>query len=196
MSSNVKKELASILIFVLFLGLGFGYIMYRSNGEKAAIAGSSFAVEPIVLGSLEQMPKGRDVPMTNVRDIVTQRPVMTRFDATSLVIPLSANSCIQRQVDALRRIQALQDSVGSDVPVHAIFFGDRTEASIRYQVLLARKAARPTFDLWYVNEVDSLERSFLEEGSSLVLLVKNQQVEAAFHPADYKGIFREISAME
>lgn len=196
MSSNVKKELASIIILVLFLGLGFGYITHRSNGEKASVAGPGFAVEPVIPGSLEQMTKGRDVPMANVRDIVTQRPVMTRFDATSLVIPLTANSCIQRQVDDLRRIQALQDSVGGDVPVHAIFFGDRTEASIRYQVLLARKAVRPTFDLWYVNEVDSLERSFLEEGSSLVLLVKNQQVEAAFHPADYKGIFREISAME
>ena len=93
-----------------------------------------------------------------------------------LIIPIPGNACIEQQVGALRRIKALHDTVGEDVPVRILLVTDFDAEATRMRTLLLRKAILPTYELWFTNDANTLSRAILPGQLETVLLIHHHKV--------------------
>ena len=102
----------------LLLALGFGYLPLVDTAEPARSNGAlSMYADTSTIDSLKLALEGRAVPALNANSIVKGQRDSINLAAIGLIIPTPGNACIQRQVGALKRLQALHDAIREDVPV-------------------------------------------------------------------------------
>ncbi|MDE2732635.1 MAG: hypothetical protein OXI38_14715 [Bacteroidota bacterium] len=64
------------------------------------------------------------------------------------------------------------------------------------KALLLRKAIRPSFELWYSNELTRLSKSILLRQLEPVLLVSNSTVAEVYHAVEHDRIKRAVAEMK
>ena len=177
MSSSIKSETVKVLALALLLALGVGYLSLVDTAEPARSNGVlSMYADASTVDSLKLALEGRAVPALNANSIVKGQRDSMNLAAVGLIIPIPGNACIQRQVGALKRIQALHDAIGEDVPVQVLLMTDFDIEATRMRTLLLRKALRPTYELWYTNDVNPLSRTILSGQLEPVLVISDHTV--------------------
>ena len=73
---------------------------------------------------LELALEGRAVPAFHARRAATGQRNSIDLAAVGLIIPKPGNACVQRQVGALKRVQALHFVVGYEVPMWEFLLSD------------------------------------------------------------------------
>ncbi len=145
--------------------------------------------------SLRRALEGRTVPALHAHSAVTDQRSNIDMAAVGLIIPLAVNTCAQKQIEALKRLQALQDAISEEVPVHVVLVTDIDAETTRMRTLLLRKAIRPTFELWHTNESHPLYRAVLSEQLAPVLVVSDNMVSSVFHTVEHKRIVSTVSSL-
>ena len=154
----------------------------------------SLGVSPGDLGVLERDFTGQAMPALVAREASTGRQELVSFDSVGVIIPVSGNTCIQKQVSDLRRAEALHEAIGGQVPVRVVLLtNDSNEESVRYKTLLVRKAVRPSFELWYADDASSLTDAVLSEQLEPALLIQSHTIRSIHHAADRSGVVRKIA---
>ena len=135
------------------------------------------------------------LPNFRAHNVVTDQQENISTTGPGLIILIAGTTCAQRQVDALRKIQVLHDTIGKDVPVRALIVTDLDAGTTRMRALLYRKAIRPTFQLWYTNDVNPLLQTVLSKYLAPVLLVDNHTVRNVFHIGQRNRIIHAVSQL-
>ncbi len=196
MSSSIKSEIVKVLALALPLALGIGYLSLVDTAEPARSNGVlSMYADASTVDSLKLVLEGRAVPALNANNILKGQRDSINVAAVGLIIPIPGNACIQRQVGALKRIQALHDAIGEDVPVQVLLMTDFGIEATRMQTLLLRKALRPTYELWYTNDVNPLSRTILQGQLEPVLVISDQTVNSVFHAVEHNRVVHTVSEL-
>ena len=196
MSSPIKAELLKIGALVVLLVFGVGYLL---NIGKTGSADPGGVISPetdvSTLDSLRLVLEEHTLPNFRAYNVVTDQQENISTTGPRLIILVAGTTCAQRQVDVLRRIQMLHDTIGEDVPVRALIVTDLDAGTTRMRALLYRKAIRPTFQLWYTNDVNPLLQTVLSKHLEPVLLVDNHAVRNVFHIGQRNRIIHAVSQL-
>ena len=194
MSSPLKSEVVKVLALAILLGLGVGYLSLTDSGEPTRSDGVfSIYADASTVDSLMMALEGRVVPVLNAHRAVTEQRDSINIADVGLIIPISGNACIQSHVGALKRAQALHDAIGEEIPVRVLLMTDIDAEATRARTLLSRKAIRPTFELWYTNDVNPLSRAILSGQLEPVLVISDHTVNSVFHAVEHNRIMRTVS---
>ena len=82
---------------------------------------------------------------------------------------------------------------GEEIPVRVLLMTDIDAEAARARTLLFRKAIRPTFELWYTNDVNPLSRAILSGQLEPVLVISDRTVNSVFHAVEHNRIMRTVS---
>lgn len=194
MSPSIKAELLKIGVLVVLLMFGVGYLLSMGDTGSTDPGGLiSPETDVSTLDSLRLVLEEHTLPNFRAHNVVTDQQENIGTTGPGLIILIAGTTCAQRQVDVLRKIQVLHDTIGEDVPVRALIVTDLDAGTTRMRALLYRKAIRPTFQLWYTNDVNPLLQTVLSKYLEPVLLVDNHTVRNVFHIGQRNRIIRAIS---
>lgn len=189
MSSAVKPELFRVFSLVLILSVGLSYLLLVET-QVPAQSGAVLDIYSNVksLDSLRLAFEGRSSPRMYARLAESDQRDDIGMKTTGVIIPLSANDCVQRQVEALKRIRTLHRIIGEGIAVRVLLMSEFDDESTRMRALLLRKAIRPTFELWYTNEENPLSQAVISKHLEPVLVIRDREVIGVFHAAEYNRI--------
>ncbi|MDE2832981.1 MAG: hypothetical protein OXM02_00485 [Bacteroidota bacterium] len=198
MSSPVKTEVTKVLALAVLLILSIGYLPISDTDEHSSSTGDFHVdVNFSSVDSLRLAFVGQVIAPLHARNTLPGYQIgALDLTAPSLIIPIPGNSCIQRQVTALRRIRDLHDLIGGELPVRVLLLSQFDEDATRMKALLLRKAIRPSFELWYSNELTRLSKSILLRQLEPVLLVSNSTVAEVYHAVEHDRIKRAVAEMK
>ena len=197
MSSCIKAEILKIGTLAVLLVLGIGYLSNMGDAGSVDPAVSALSPEADVstLDSLRSILEEHALPNFSAHNVVTAQQENISTTGPGLIILVAGTACVQRQVDVIRKIQMLHDTIGEDISVRALIVTDLDAEITRMQTLLFRKAIRPTFQLWYTNDVDPLLQTVLSKRLEPILLVDNHIVRNVFHIGQRNHIVRAVSQL-
>lgn len=194
MSSCIKAEILKIGALAVLLVLGIGYLSNMGEaGSADPVAALSPETDVSTLDSLRLVLEEHTLPNFRAHNVVTDRQDNISTTGPGLIILIAGTTCVQRQADMLRKVQVLHDTIGGDVPLRALIVTDLDAKTTRMQALLYRKAIRPTFQLWYTNDVNPLLQTVLSKHLEPILLVDNHMVRNVFHIGQRNRIVRAVS---
>ena len=198
LSSPLKAEAIKVLVLITLLILGIGYLALSGSDELAASA-EEFHIDVDIssVDSLRVALVGKAIAPLHAHNTSPDPQVDDlNLTAPSLLIPIPGNSCIQRQVTALRRILALHAIIGEELPVRVVLMSEFDENATRLKALLLRKAIRPSFELWYTSELTKLTTAVTFRQLEPVLLVSNSKVAQVYHAVEHLAIKRAVADLK
>ncbi len=196
MSTPIKAEILKIGALAVLLVFGIGYLLnmgdVRPEGPVAAL---SPEIDVSTLDSLRSVLEEHTLPNFRAHNVATDQQDNISTTGTGLIILIAGTTCVQRQAEILRKVQVLHDTIGENVLLRALIVTDLDADATRMQALLYRKAIRPTFQLWYTNDVNPLLQTVLSRHLEPILLVDNHMVRNVFHIGQRNRIVRAVSQL-
>ena len=196
MPSPIKSETLKVLTLALLLSLCISYLSLVDTAEPAGSnEGFSLYADASTIDPLKPVLEGHAVPTLKAHSIAKGQRDSINGAAVGLIIPIAGNTCVNKQIDALERIQVLHDTIGEEIPVQVFLMTRSDTESTRTRTLLLRKALRPTYELSYTNDMDPLSSTILSGHLEPVLVISDDTVNSVYHLVEHKRIVQTVSEL-